>query len=107
MIRYFALIKDINAGTIDVTFPDWPGCSAEGADVEAALLDAISALAMWIAEHGSQARPRIRGYAELIRDQAVLTAISHGASLVSVPYLPEAGGKWVRATYARPSKSRP
>lgn len=91
MPRYFALL-DGKPGAFGVAFPDCPGCTAMGADENAAYANAIAALGEWI--HDARAEgdaPEPRSIEELRRDPEVNASIAEGAIFLAVPLVIESG----------------
>ncbi len=92
MTSYTALI-DGKAGAYGVTFPDLRGCTAMGATLEEAIVNAAEAMRDWVevtVEKGG-AIPEPRALEELLADQEISDEIGGGALLRSVPLVRESG----------------
>ncbi len=92
MTSYTALI-DGKAGAHGVYFPDLPGCTAMGATLEEAIVDAAEAMRDWVdatVQKGG-AVPEPRPIEELLADQEISNEIGEGALLGSVPLVRESG----------------
>lgn len=92
MTSYTALI-DGKAGAYGVTFPDLRGCTAMGATLEEAIVNAAEAMRDWVevtVEKGG-AIPEPRALEELLADQEISDEIGGGALLRSVPLVRELG----------------
>jgi predicted RNase H-like HicB family nuclease len=89
---YTALI-DGKAGAYGVHFPDLPGCTAMGATLEEAIVNAAEAMRDWVdvtvAKGGVIPEPR--ALEELLADQEISDEIGEGALLRSVPLVRESG----------------
>jgi predicted RNase H-like HicB family nuclease len=89
---YTALI-DGKAGAYGVYFPDLPGCTAMGATLEKAIVNAAEAMRDWAeatVEKGGVI-PAPRAIEELLADQEISDEIGAGALLRSVPLVRESG----------------
>ncbi|ALK10488.1 type II toxin-antitoxin system HicB family antitoxin [Blastochloris viridis] len=74
MSHYLAIVEDAGAETaVGVWFPDLPGCFSAGDDVEAALANARTALALYAEELAASGRamPPPRSVAQLRADPVV------------------------------------
>ena len=92
MPSYFALI-DGKAGGYGVWFPDLPGCTAMGATVEEAIVNAADALRDWVevtVEKGGLI-PEPNAIETLLTDQETSEAIGEGAVLAHIPLVRETG----------------
>jgi predicted RNase H-like HicB family nuclease len=92
MTSYTALI-DGKAGAYGVYFPDLPGCTAMGATLEEAIVNAAEAMRDWVdvtLEKGGVV-PEARKLEELLADQEISDEIGEGALLVRVPLVRETG----------------
>lgn len=92
MTSYTALI-DGKAGAYGVTFPDLPGCTAMGATLEAAVVNATEVMRDWVdatIQKGGLI-PEPRALEELLADPEVSPEIGAGALLRSVPLVRESG----------------
>jgi len=96
-MRYIGLI-DGESGAYGVSFPDIDGCTAMGATIEAALVNAGAALRdiAEAIEASGHALPPPRAIEDLRRDPDIAAALAARASLAAVPL--------VRAT-GRPTKA--
>jgi predicted RNase H-like HicB family nuclease len=92
MTRYVALV-DGQAGAYGVVFPDLPGCTAMGATVETALVNAADSLRNWAAVMGERSLPMPAPQPmEVLRRQADVTAaLAEGACLATVALVRETG----------------
>jgi predicted RNase H-like HicB family nuclease len=77
--RYFGLL-DGEAGAYGIAFPDAPGCAAMGATEDLAIVNAIAALAEWIAysDKNGFERPEARNAVDFRRDAEVIEAVRGG-----------------------------
>ena len=84
-MRYFALL-DGSAGAYGISFPDCPGCTAMGETVDAAVANAVAALAEWLEDAGetSPAPSEFEAFRAL---PEVMEAMAEGASILPVPAL--------------------
>jgi predicted RNase H-like HicB family nuclease len=92
MASYFALI-DGKAGAYGVWFPDLPGCTAMGATIEDAIVNAADAMRDWIevtVEKGGLI-PEPHAIETLLEDQDTSDAIGEGAVLAHIPLVRETG----------------
>lgn len=97
MTRYLAIIEQEQEQSVFfVSFPDAPGCVAEGATQDEALDNAAEALSEWMADEAAEGRsaPAARSYVELL--QAAEYGLGQGAMVAWVPLLLDTG-KLVRA----------
>lgn len=89
---YTALI-DGKAGAYGVSFPDLPGCTAMGATLDEAIVNAADAMRDWadvtVEKHGVIPEPR--ALEELLADPEVSDDLGRGALLRSVPLVRETG----------------
>lgn len=85
MTRYMALI-DGEAGGYGAAFPDLPGCTAMGATMDVALVNATAALADYVetAQAYREAVPAPRPMEALREDPEVREALEAGASFASI-----------------------
>ncbi len=92
MACYTALF-DGKAGAYGVYFPDLPGCTAMGATLEEAIVNAAEAMRDWVdaTVQGGSAIPEPRKLEELLGDPEVAEALGKGALLRSVPLVRETG----------------
>ncbi len=92
MTSYTALI-DGKAGAYGVSFPDLPGCTAMGATLDEAIVNAADAMRDWadvtVEKHGVIPEPR--ALEELLADPEVSDDLGRGALLRSVPLVRETG----------------
>ncbi len=92
MASYFALI-DGKAGGYGAWFPDLLGCTAMGATIEEAIVNAADAMRDWIevtAEKGGLV-PEPNTIETLLADQDTSEAIGEGAVLAHIPLVRETG----------------
>lgn len=92
MARYVALV-DGERGAYGVVFPDCPGCTAMGASLDAALINAAEALAEWVGDEAAEGRaaPVPRTVEAARSDPEIAEAVTGGAALVIVPLVIETG----------------
>ena len=89
MAHYIALVED--AGTdhaVGVWFPDLPGCTSGGDDIDEALRNAPEALALYAHSLGDDgtALPRPRTLTELKSDPAIADDLkSYMVALIELP----------------------
>lgn len=97
MARYAVLI-DGYAGAYGVVFPDLPGCTAMGATLDAALLNAGAALRDFaeMSEADGEFLPEPRTLETIRGDTEVASELAAGSSLASVP-LVRATGRPIKA----------
>ena len=86
MTHYIAIIEDAGPDfAIGVWFPDLPGCTSGGDDIDEALRNASEALALYI-EHLNKL-PRFRSTAELKADPEVTPDLrDHIVALIALPH---------------------
>lgn len=91
-MRYVVLI-DGEAGGFGVSFPDLPGCTAMGATVDQALVNAGESVRDWVQGVNAQGGhiPDPRTPDTLRTDPEVLEALASGAVMASVVLVREAG----------------
>lgn len=97
MSRYLAIIEeDAEQGAFFASFPDAPGCVADGATQDEVLDNAADALSEWVADEVAAGRstPPARSYAELLKSGDY--GLGQGAMVAWVPLLLDTG-KLVRA----------
>ncbi len=85
MTHYIAIIEDAGPDTaIGVWFPDLPGCTSAGDDIDEALRNAPEALELYVEALQEDGRPvpRARTLAELKGDSAVAEDI--GSNIVAL-----------------------
>ena len=71
---------------VGFSFPDLPGCVAQGATIEKAYDLAVAALAEWITDEAANGRRHApRSLNEVTEDDDVLAAIGDGAAVAFVP----------------------
>jgi len=79
MAHYIAIIEDAGPDhTVGVWFPDLPGCTSAGDDVDEALRNAPEALELYAESirEGGRALPRARTLTELKGDPGIAQEIS-------------------------------
>ena len=89
MAHYIAIIEDAGPDTaIGVWFPDLPGCTLAGDDIDEALRNAPEALERYVEalQEGGKPLPRARTLTELKADPEVAGDIS--ANMVALIELP-------------------
>ncbi|MHC2107386.1 MAG: ribbon-helix-helix protein, CopG family [Methylobacterium sp.] len=91
MSRYTVLI-DGEAGAYGVAFPDCPGCTAMGATIDEAMVNATAALSEWMSDRiaAGLAPPAPRAPEVLRADPSVAEALTE-ATLGVVPLLLDSG----------------
>lgn len=97
MSRFLAVIEqDTDQGVFFASFPDAPGCVAEGATQDEVLDSASDALSEWVADELADGRdvPKARSYAELLASKEY--DLDRGGMVAWVPLLLDTG-KLVRA----------
>jgi predicted RNase H-like HicB family nuclease len=92
MSRYVGLL-DGAKGAYGVVGPDLPGCTAAGATIADATLDAIGAVREWVldARAEGEAIPEPRDMEALKADGEVAQALQNGAAFVMIPVLIDSG----------------
>ncbi len=92
MSRYVAIV-DGEPGAFGVVVPDLPGCTSAGDTIEAALLNAVEAVRLWVedAEADGETIPQPQSVEALRRVPAIAEDIASGAVLSFVPLLRESG----------------
>jgi predicted RNase H-like HicB family nuclease len=92
MARYSALI-DGEAGAYGVIFPDLPGCTAMGATIDQAIVNAVAAMRDWVEVtlDAGEKTPTPTPIEALRKDPDVRRSLAEGASLASVPLIRETG----------------
>lgn len=92
MSRYVAIV-DGEPGAFGVVVPDLPGCTSAGDTIEAALLNAVEAVRLWVedAEADGETIPQPQSVETLRRDPAIAEDIASGAVLSFVPLLRDSG----------------
>ena len=78
MAHYIAIIEDAGDHAVGVWFPDLPGCTSAGDDVDEALRNAPEALELYAESirEGGRALPRARTLTELKGDPGIAQEIS-------------------------------
>jgi predicted RNase H-like HicB family nuclease len=97
MSRFLAIIEqDADQGVFFASFPDAPGCIADGASQDEVLDNAADALSDWVADEIADGRsaPHPRSYVELLK--AGEYGLGQGGMVAWVPLLVDTG-KLVRA----------
>ena len=97
MSRFLAIIEqDADQGVFFASFPDAPGCVADGATQDEVLDNASDALSEWVADALADGRdvPKARSYAELLASKEY--DLGRGGMVAWVPLLLDTG-KLVRA----------
>ena len=97
MARYLAIIEeDEEQGLFFASFPDAPGCVADGKTQDEVLDNAADALSEWIADELAEGRaaPAARSYVELLKSGEY--DLGRGGMVAWVPLLLDTG-KLVRA----------
>lgn len=97
MSRFLAIIEqDSDQGGFFASFPDAPGCVADGATEDEVLDNASDALSEWVADELADGRdvPKARSYAELLASKEY--DLGRGGMVAWVPLLLDTG-KLVRA----------
>lgn len=97
MSRFLAIIEqDLDTGVFFASFPDAPGCVADGATQDDVLDNAVDALSEWVADEVADGRdaPKARSYAELLKSGEY--GLGEGSMVAWVPLLMDSG-KLVRA----------
>lgn len=91
-MRYTVLI-DGSKGAYGVVVPDLPGCTAMGATIEAALVNAVAAMRDWaeVTEEAGGVVPAPRDPETVRGDDEVREALAEGAILASAPMVRETG----------------
>jgi predicted RNase H-like HicB family nuclease len=92
MARYVAIV-DGKPGTFGVVIPDLPGCTSGGRTIDAALRNAVEAIALWVedARADGETIPKPRSAEKLRADPEVATALAQGGVLAYVPLVLETG----------------
>lgn len=89
MAHYIALVEDEGpAHAVGVWFPDLPGCTSAGDDIDEALRSAPEALELYAesCEGDGKSLPRPRTLAELKADPALADDLkSHMVALIELP----------------------
>ncbi len=85
MTHYIAIIEDAGPEfAIGVWFPDLPGCTSAGDDIDEALRNAPEALALYVED--MKELPRLRSLAELKADPKVVEDIrDYIVALIELP----------------------
>lgn len=97
MTRYLAIIEeDEEQGLFFASFPDAPGCVADGTSQDDVLDKAADALSEWVADEigDGRAAPTPRSYGQLLKSGEY--ALGKGGTVAWVPLLLDTG-KLVRA----------
>jgi predicted RNase H-like HicB family nuclease len=76
-----------------VRIPDLPGCLGGGSSPEAAIRDAVSAMAEWVQDRQDRdlAVPQARSAGDLMRDPAIRADMLPGDAFVVLPLIVESG----------------
>jgi predicted RNase H-like HicB family nuclease len=92
MVHYVGIL-DGSHRTWGVRIPDAPGCHGGGATPEAAISDAVSALAEYAAElrKRSASLPKARSLKEILSDPQERPKLGQGESSVIIPLLLDKG----------------
>jgi len=89
MTRYIAIIEDAGPEfAAGVWFPDLPGCTSAGDDLDEALRNAPEAMALYLQDFGSDGKPflRPRTLQELKADPDVAEDLQHYTfALIELP----------------------
>jgi len=93
MAHYVAIIEDAGPDrAIGVWFPDLPGCTSGGDDLDEAMRNALEALELYAESHGKPL-PRARTLTELRADPEIAGDIrDHMIALIELPEHARAAG---------------